>query len=122
MINSTYMHYINRSLAIIKPKRPFITWANSLPDADREFSPEAFLRDCTALLINEYETKREAKAHINEIWEDIFDDELYAWSTNEAWWPLHRTQKMFWQWFEVEFHSMVYDPYADGIPSPVIEL
>jgi hypothetical protein len=109
------MYEINRSVAIIKPKQPYITWANSLPDADREFSPDVFRKDCSVVLIAEYDTVREARAHINNIWEDIFEDELYGWSTNEAWWPKERTQKMFWQWLDVEFHSMVFDPYEDEV-------
>jgi hypothetical protein len=109
------MHEINRSLAIIKPKQSYIKWVNSLPDADREFSSDVFQEDCTAVLIAEYDTIKEARAHINKIWRDIFEYELAGWSTDEAWWPQERTQKMFWQWFGVEFHSMVFDPYQDEI-------
>lgn len=43
--------------------------------------------------------------------EYLFDEELWGLCTNEDWWPKERTQKMFWQWFDVEFHSMVSDPY-----------
>jgi len=30
------MYTINRSIAIIKPRQPFVDWANQLPDADRK--------------------------------------------------------------------------------------
>lgn len=103
------MREIDRSVAIIKPKAPYIKWANSLPDADREYAPEVFQKDCTVVLIPEFDTVREARAYVNDIWEDIFDHELNGWSTDKMWWPHNRTQKMFWQWFGVEFHSMVFD-------------
>ena len=103
------MDEINCSVAIIRPKRPYITWANSLPDADRELTDDAFQKVSTAILIDEYETQVEARALINNIWENIFEYELDAWCTNEAWWPQERTQKMFWQWFDVEFHSIAFE-------------
>ena len=110
-----FMYEINRSVAIIRPKQPYIMWANSLPDADREFSPDVFQKDCSVVLIAESDTVKEARAHINKIWEEIFEAELYGWSTNDAWWPKERTRTMFWQWFGVEFYSLVFDPYEDEI-------
>ncbi|MDE2040965.1 MAG: hypothetical protein KGI59_01060 [Patescibacteria group bacterium] len=100
---------INRTVAIIKPKRPYIKWANSLPDADREYTDEVFQKDQRVLLIPEHDTPKEDRAYINTIWREIFDEELLGWSLNRSWWPKERTQKMFWQWFDVEFHSMVVD-------------
>ena len=47
--------------------------------------------------------------------EDIFIEELFAWCTEESWWPQNRTKEMFWQWFEAELHSIVRDPYTDPI-------
>lgn len=102
---------INRSVAIIRPKRPFIKWANSLPDNEREYADEAFQSDCQAVLIPEYDTDKDAEKYINDIWDDLFEEELWGWCTNEDWWPKVRTQKMFWQWFDIEFHSIVSDPY-----------
>src|ERR1700694_5512461 len=63
-----------------------------------------FQRDCFALLIAEYDTEEEAREHINEMWEDLFEEKLLGWSTNENWWPIERTKEMFWEWFAVEFH------------------
>jgi len=107
------MHIIDRSIAIIKPKQPYVDWANQLPDANSEVSLDDFQRDCFALLIAEYDTEEEAREHINEMWEDLFEEKLLGWSTNEDWWPEERTKEMFWEWFDVEFHSMVIDPYED---------
>ena len=49
------------------------------------------------------------------MYEDIFFEELYGWCTDESWWPQDRTKEMFWQWFEVELHSIVKDPHTDPI-------
>ena len=103
------MHTINRSIAIIRPKQPFVDWANQLPDAERESSLDDFKADCLAILIPEYNTDEEAEGYIDEIYEDIFDDLLFGWCTDGSWWPQDRTNEIFWQWFEVELHSIVMD-------------
>jgi hypothetical protein len=109
------MYTINRSLAIIKPQQPFVDWANQLSDADGKVSLADFREDCLAVLIAEYDTDEEARGHINAMWEDLFEEELWEWCTEESWWPQERTREMFWEWFDVEFHSVVADPYEDPI-------
>lgn len=109
------MYTINRAIAIVKPKKPYIDWANNLPDAEGNLSESAFQKDLTYLLIPEYDDEEEARAFINGIYDEIFEQELYGWCTYEKWWPKNRTQKMFWDWFTVEFHSEVFDPSEEVI-------
>lgn len=106
---------INRSIAIIKPKQPYVDWANQLPDAKWETSLSDLQKDCTAILILEYDTDDEAKKYIDRIAKDIFEDELFSWCTNEDWWPQNRTKAMFWKWFDIELHSEVIDPLEEAI-------
>ena len=105
------MRLLKHSIAIIKPKQPYIKWANSLPDKDREYTDDVFKQGCSAVIIPEYDNEKEARAYINTIWKDIFEEELHGWSTNKNWYPPNMSQKMFWQWFDVEFHSELYDSY-----------
>lgn len=109
------MYSINRSIAIIRPKQPFIDWANQLPDAKRKVTPNNFKTDCLSILIPDYDTDEEAREYINDLFEDIFNEELWGWCTNEKWWPKNRTKELFWEWFDVEIHSMIMDPYEDPI-------
>lgn len=115
MVIVKIMCVINRSVAVIKPKQPFIDWANQLPDAGFQVSAKDFQDDCLAVLIPEYDDDREARRHIDNLYKSIFADELLGWCTNKKQWPKHRTKKMFWQWFDVEFHSVVIDPSEDEI-------
>ena len=98
------MYIINRSIAIIRPKQPFVDWANELPDAEWKSSLDEFKTDCFVLLIPEYHTDEEAKKYIDNIYELLF-----GWCTEESWFPHNRTNDMFWHWFEVELHSIVMD-------------
>lgn len=84
-------------------------WANELPDAEWKSSLDDFKTDCFALLITEYNTDEGAKRYIDNIYEDIFDELLFGLCTEESWSPQDRTNEMFWQWFEVELHSIVMD-------------
>lgn len=73
-----YMQIINRSVAIIRPKQPFIDWANQLPDAERKTTLENLKDDCLAILIPNYSNDNEAKEYIDEMAEDIFEEELFS--------------------------------------------
>jgi len=114
------MYSIDRSVAIIRPKQPFLDWANKLPDAEEEVSLEDLVDDCTAILIAECDDAQEAKALINAMALDFLESELFSWCTYQNWWPQNRTKEMFWDWFDVEFHSIVIDPYQDRIKRKVL--
>ena len=103
------MYTINRSAAVIRPKQPFIDWANGLPDAESEVSLEDFRSDCTVVLMPEFDTPEEGREHLDAIAEDLLEAELMDWCTCESWLPPNRTKEMFWEWFEVEIHSMIID-------------
>jgi hypothetical protein len=109
------MYTINRSIAILRIKQSFVDWANELPDAEIKSSLDDFKTDCLAILIPDYDTDEEAEGYINEIYEDIFTQILSDWSTEESWWPQDRTNEMFWQWFDVELHSIVMDSSTEPI-------
>ena len=40
---------------------------------------------------------------IDEFWPDVFEEELAAWTLDEAAWPSPRTRKLFDTWFDLEF-------------------
>lgn len=106
---------INRSVAIIRLKQPFVDWANQLPDARHKVWLNDLQEDCTVVLIPEYDNKEEAKEYIDKIAENIFDNELFSWCTNEDWWPQKRTKAMFWKWFDIELYSTVIDSSEEAI-------
>lgn len=109
------MYKIDRSVAVIKPKQPFVDWANQLPDPEIIVNLKDLQKECTVFLIPDYDFEEEAIECIEELCEDIFVEMLFSWHTEESHWPDNRSSDMFWKWFEVEFHSMVIDPYEDPI-------
>ena len=109
------MYVINRSAAIIIPKKPFVDWANSLEEEGNKYSIEDFSSDCTVILLPAIDSDEHADAIVKDLYKNIFEAELSSWTTDENEWPRNRTYKMFLEWFEVEYHSMVFDPFEDDI-------
>jgi hypothetical protein len=116
-----FMEYVNRSLAIIKPRQPFYDWLKDMPDWDFDLSLETLRVDCTALLLPEFEEPEGAVGYIDEIFERVFEMELASWYEDERVWPQKRSLKMFWEWFDVELHSMVIDATDEVEGTPPAE-
>jgi hypothetical protein len=109
------MYSINRAIAIIKPKQPYIDWINSLESDEEPIKIEECQNDCTAVLLPDYDFIEEAENFIKDIYDEIFEIELYGWSTDETEWPQNRTYSLFAEWFCVEIHSEVFDPFEEDI-------
>ena len=110
------MFPINRSVAIIKPQQPFADWVNSVADAgDDQYSIQDFSTDCSVILLPVVDSDEHAEAFIKEMFQDLFELELSSWMTDDDTWPENITYKMFLEWFDVEFHSMVFDSLKDDV-------
>ena len=105
------MRYINRAVAVIKPRQPFVDWINQLPDYDETLSLRDLraTQDFTAYLIPEYEMPDEAYEYIKGMYETIFKRELEGWYRDSKFWPKKRDYETFLEWFVVELHSEVID-------------
>jgi hypothetical protein len=110
------MYLINRWVAIVKPRQPFVEWLNHLPDpGDPAISLEEVRQDCTAILLPDFDDLDKGRRFIKRIYEGIFELELGAWSEDQEAWPPNRDHALFADWFDVEIHSMVIDLFGDAI-------
>lgn len=103
------MSEINRSLVILKPKQPFLDWARTLDDEDKNLTLEQLAEDSTAYLIPELWQDSDQQELLESYYDVLFEEQLAGWWTDEADWPQKRDLKKFLAWFEVEFHSLVFD-------------
>lgn len=108
------MYIINRSVAIIKPKQPFLDWANSVSDEGYKFSIHDLNTEHDVILLPEYDSEEHAESIFKKISNDIFEVELSGWITDKNKWPENRTYEKFLEWFDVEFHSMIFDTVEDN--------
>ena len=100
---------LRRTAIIVKPKEPYIQWANSLDEdgikLGEEFEPEHtiyLIEDITGYLID-------IEAMITPHYEFIFEEELNSWHRHKNDWPARRDLATFLEWFEVEYHSVIID-------------
>jgi hypothetical protein len=108
------MFIINRSVAIIKPKQPFVDWANSIVD-EEQYSVSDFSTDCSVILLPVTDSDEDAEDFIKDVFKDVFEMELSSWVVDDEMWPEKITYEMFLDWFEVDYHSMVFDSLKDDI-------
>lgn len=102
------MSEINRSLVILKPKQPFLDRTRTLDDEDKDLTLKQLAEDSTAYLIPELWQDSDQQELLESCYDVLFEEQLARW-TDEADWPQKRDLKMFLDWFEVEFHSLVFD-------------
>jgi len=103
------MSEINRSLILLKPKQPFLDWSQSLDKEGNKFTLQELTHDSIAYLIPEVWEDADQEEFLKSNCEILFEEQLAGWWTDEAAWPKQRNLKMFLEWFEVEFHSLVFD-------------
>ncbi|MBX9768031.1 MAG: hypothetical protein K2X47_12230 [Bdellovibrionales bacterium] len=109
---------VNRSVVTVKVKKPYVDWANTLPEAvsgdNLLITLEELNESPTAFLIPAFEEPSSVQKYLQEMKPRIFEQQLNAWCTEPAWWPKHRSARAFNQWFEVEVSEMTFDLADDG--------
>ena len=109
------MYKINRSVAIIKPKQPFVDWINSQSSPGDMVSLEDVREDCMAFLLPQYDYDQEAIGYIEKLCTWIFEVHLKIEFRKKTNWPNNRDYETFKKWFDVELHSITIDPYEIDI-------
>jgi hypothetical protein len=111
------VYVIDRNLAVIKPKQPFLDWLRGVPGNEVELTLDQLCIDCTALLIPEFEEPEDAVSFIDEVGVELFEAELGSWVDDSELWPRDRSLQAFWTWFDVEIHSTVVDLVDEEAPA-----
>lgn len=107
------MRSINRCVAIVRVKQPFLDWLKKLPDPPRGVTLATMNDDCHSYLLPQYEMEEDQDQILADFYDDIFVNELMGWWTDEEAFPKERTLATFRRWFDVEFHSVALDLIDD---------
>ncbi|MBI3145543.1 MAG: VacJ [Pseudogulbenkiania sp.] len=104
------MYEVNRSVAIIRPRAPFLDWLKQLPgELNDNVTLESLTRDCNALLIPCADDYDAAEQAVLEQYQSLFQAELADWCDDESLWPAPLTLELFQEWFQLEIHSVLSD-------------
>ena len=103
-------YFVERSVAIIKPKEPFLNWVNkTFQDMPQELTLEGIRIDCNSYLIPEVAEIEDGINFVDEKFADLFAMEFASWTEDEDLWPKEFSLKMFWAWFDVEVYPTAID-------------
>jgi hypothetical protein len=106
------MNFIDRHVAVLKPKQGYLDWMLGLPDAEKGLIPDlevARSEDCMAFLVPEFDTNEDALEFFYKQSKHILEIMCGAWDTREELWPKKRDRRLLKEWFDVEIHSEVID-------------
>ncbi len=106
MSEDFYPPMINRAVVMVIPKKPYYDWNKAVfPGLSGMGSKNEF----NSYLVADTILPAEPKKALNKHWEWIFENELFSVCTDEDTWPENRTWKLFNEWFEVRFSTVVMD-------------
>lgn len=103
------MFEVDRVAAVIKPTAKMLEWLCSVSHQEETLILQDVRRDCMVLLIPEFNGPRQASEYIKTIFKPIFEAELIAWKIPKHLWPEKLDLDLFKSWFDLEFHSIIYD-------------
>lgn len=102
------METVNRASVVVEATEPFLAWARLLEIS----SPiDAMSHDdlTSVFLVNADGDDFDRAEILRRHWHVMFDEQLFAWHTDQRGWPKNRTLDMFHKWFDVRVVDLVYD-------------
>lgn len=103
------MQELNRVAAILKPTENMLNWINENAESEEIYTLDDITTDCTVVLLPAFDHEEQAEHYLLEIYDELFTSELVSWNDNPTTWPTDRSIEMFLSWFDIEFHSLVFD-------------
>ena len=104
---------VNRAIIVVKPREPFLDWANSVDDEIKTMTIEEMEDDSAVFLIQDFERDEEKEEILQKHYKAIFEAALNGWVIDKSLWPEKRDYSTFKQWFQIVFHSIVFDLQDD---------
>lgn len=92
---------------MVVPKKPFYDWLQSI-DPEESYPMDSVL-EYNSYLLEDTIMANEPKKVLNKHWKWIFENELFGHYIYEEMWPPKRTWKMFTEWFDLKFSTIVLD-------------
>ena len=102
---------------IVTPAQPFLDWLHRADETSGEVSLAELRQARRSYLLPEYDTEEEAERHLRKYCRAIFEEHLEGWYRVPSVWPSDRGFRVFKQWFDFHFHSVLFDL----CPGPVIK-
>jgi len=109
------MEIINRSAAVIKPKKIFTDMLRSINAIPTSFN--SLRNDCNVILIPDFDAQDDAIDYIRRNYQTVLCNELKDWLDDSEMDELlaNVSYSLFRMWFDVEIHQTVRDALEDDL-------
>ena len=92
----------------LKRCKPFYDWLKQADEKARSSETHTFEGDHSTYLLPGFDTPKDFREYLQKNYLEFFKNELAEWHEPEFW-PEEITWELFCNFFEVEYHSQVYD-------------
>ena len=106
---------VNRAALVVKPKQPYVDWANHLNDGGPTLLFESARQDPDVFLVDDLQNDSDKQKIVLKYYTMIFQHELAAWTTDRDSWPSQLDLRTFKLWFDVDISSIVFDIAPDPL-------
>ncbi len=100
---------INRAALIVRPKQPYVDWANSVDNDGPRAILQELRTDPSIYLVETIDLLEDFDLLIDDTWEWIFREQLNGWMRDADLWPEGLTREMYLEWFDCELSTMIRD-------------
>ena len=104
------MHELSNNVLILIPTGRMLSWLNQ--SVGEPLALHEIAEDPAAIVVPELETKEELEAFLRTHWQEIFESQLEAWSSEHDW-PQKRTCELFREFLQIKTCSIVYEISTD---------
>lgn len=108
------MNVVNRTAAVIKPKAPYVQWANQVATS---YESVESMQNTSHVFLLPYQAYSNADEFLKEHWQTLFYLELDSWTEDQGLWPKQIDFQLFTEWFDVESYALVIDFADEGLSS-----
>jgi hypothetical protein len=108
-MNEVEFWALNKVALIVRPKQPYIDWANGLEEGGPKLSLESPEQEHTIYLVEESSLDLDPEPSLRRHYSAIFEQELAGWHRDPSEWPRQRNLNTFLKWFDIKIHSMIVD-------------
>ncbi len=101
-----YAELGNRAVLLLRPRTPYVAWANGLEDGGPKISSDSI--ETVAYVVDDGDGKDDLERVLGRYARQIFEHQLASWDRDTDCWPKRRTLREFRQWFECTLCASVY--------------
>ena len=99
---------INRSIAIVTPKKPMLEWSRRVAEDPGAISADG-ISEPGLYLLPDYNSENDKQSIIELFYDQIFTNELSWQNADESLWPGQRNRSLFDDWFEISLSNTILD-------------